>query len=112
MRTFLKAMFSSNTTSKVIVFITLLFMIFMNGGVLLVWAITNKTPDQLGIGVDLVQQITLACTSIVATYFAKSGFENCRSESSASGTNISSSVTQDMTEVKNTLESVDTIIKK
>ena len=112
MRTFLKAMFSSNTTSKVIVFITLLFMIFMNGGVLITWAITNKTPDQLGIGVELVQQVTLACTSIIATYFAKSGFENCRNNSSVSGTNISSSVTQDMTEVKNTLESVDTIIKK
>ena len=62
--------------SKLLALIITALFVGSVGFVLLVWAITRKTPEQLQIGVNILGIVAAPFGVVVTGYFTKAGFEN------------------------------------
>jgi Kef-type K+ transport system membrane component KefB len=62
--------------SKLLAIIVTALFVCTVGFVTLIWAVTNKTPEQLQIGISILGVVAAPFGVIITGYFAKSGVEN------------------------------------
>lgn len=62
--------------SKLLAIIITILFIFSVCFITAVWAFTNKSPDQLQIGISILGVVATPFGVIVTGYFAKAGVEN------------------------------------
>lgn len=62
--------------SKILALIITAIFVAAVGFVALVWAFSDKTPDQLQSGIDILGVVATPFGIVITGYFAKSGVEN------------------------------------
>lgn len=90
--------------SKKVATLTIVLFAVVTLGFGLVWAVSNKTPEQLSVGIQWVSAVGTPYLVVLTAYMAKSGTENVTKIRSTTNSSDGTVTEQTVEQIKNNAE--------